>query len=46
MKLQHPDRVNQKGLKPVEFGDDKDYIDLHKAAGWYEVEPDTGKPKD
>lgn len=38
-KLQHPDRGDQ---KPVDFGDDPDYIDLHKNQGWFEV--DDSKP--
>lgn len=43
-KLQHPDRVGDQ--KPVDFGDDKDYVELHKRNGWYEVDESTGKPKD
>lgn len=46
MKLQHPNRVGQEGQGPLDFGDDPDYIDLHKSQGWYEVDDKTGKPKD
>lgn len=44
MKLQHPARVGD--LPPVDFGDDPDYIDLHKSQGWVEVDDKTGKAKD
>lgn len=43
-KMQHPERVGD--LKPVEVGDRQDHIDLLVLNGWFEVEPETGKPKD
>ena len=43
-KLQHPDRVGD--LPPADFGDDEDYIELHKSQGWVEVDDKTGKPSD
>jgi hypothetical protein len=44
VKMQHDDRVGD--LKPVDVGSREDWIDLLERNGWYQVHPDTGKPKD